>query len=160
MLTQAPYVIKSRAWIAWLIFLLLGVPFLLIIIENPDNKASQLFLVISFLFFFLLYITTRYINIYIDHEKMIISNLVGKKTVLWKDISISTVYWTVEGIHTASLNWTFETKDQKTVEVKLGYYSRADMIVLANHLIEKSKEATISEKIFQMSEGKFPWYLI
>jgi len=50
MLTQASYVIKSRAWIAWLIFLLLGVPFLLIIIENPDNKASQLFLVIFFLF--------------------------------------------------------------------------------------------------------------
>ena len=50
MLTQTPYVIKSRAWIAWLIFLLLGVPFLLIIIENPDNKASQLFLVVSFLF--------------------------------------------------------------------------------------------------------------
>jgi len=160
MLTQASYVIKSRAWIAWLIFLLLGVPFLLIIIENPDNKASQLFLVISFLFFFLLYITTRYINIYIDHEKMIISNLVGKKTVLWKDISISTVNGTVEGIHKASLNWTFQTKDQKTVEVKLGYYSRADMIVLANHLIEKAKDVTISEKIFQMSEGKFPWYLI
>ena len=58
MLTQATYVIKSRAWIAWLIFLLLGVPFLL------------------------------------------------------------------------------------------------------NHLIEKAKDVTISEKIFQMSEGKFPWYLI
>ncbi len=88
MLTQASYVIKSRAWIAWLIFLLSGVPFLLIITENPEDKASQLFLVISFILWFLLYITTRYINIYIDHEKMIISNLVGKKTVLWKDISI------------------------------------------------------------------------
>ncbi len=43
MLTQASYVIKSRAWIAWLIFLLLGVPFLLIIIENPDIKPRNFF---------------------------------------------------------------------------------------------------------------------
>ncbi len=91
---------------------------------------------------------------------MVISDLMRRTTILWDDITFSTVSWTIEGIHTASLNWVFRTKGKKDIEVRLGYYSRADMIILANHLIDRSKEAKISEKIYQIAQGKFPWFLI
>jgi|GEM_PF-2176057 len=159
MLTQASYTIKSRAWVAWLLFLLIGGPFVIVLIMNPNDKVSQLFFAISLVFCFLLYISTKHIRIYLDEEKMIISDLIRKRTVLWDDIIFSTVSWAPEGYHSASLNWIFRTKNKKNIEVKLGYYSKSDMIILANQLIERAKAASISDKIYRISEGKFPWYI-
>ncbi len=160
MLPQASYIIRARAWLAWTILLLSALPIALSQTLHSYDRGAIAFLFLSFLFCLILYITIKKIQIYIDDDKMVISDLLRKRTLLWADVIASDVTWSVEGGHSASLNWIFETIKKKHIEIKLGYYSRGDMTILANQLIEKAKTANISKKIHNMAENKFPWYFI
>lgn len=161
MLTQASYTIHARAWLAWTILLLTALPLILAQILSPtDDKRFLPFIILIIIFCSILYATTKKIKIYIDEDKMVISDLLKKKTILWTDISSSDISWSAEGSHSISLNWIFKKVNNKSVEIRLGYYSRIDMTILANQLIEKAKDASISKKIYNIAEGKFLWYLI
>lgn len=161
MLTQASYTIHARARLAWAILLITALPLSLAeILDSNHDKRFLLFIMLLILLCFILYATTKKIKIYIDEDKMVISDFLKNRTLLWTDVSFSDISCSVEGSHSVSLNWIFKTVNKKSVEIKLGYYSRTDMTILANQLIEKAKDARISKKIYNIAQGKFPWYLI
>jgi hypothetical protein len=85
--------------------------------------------------------------------------IVRKQQLSWKDITASKLGWQPEGAHTLSLNWTFQTFDGEQMEIRLGFYSRKDLTILSQQLIEKAKNAVISDKIYIMAEGQYPWYI-
>ena len=98
--------------------------------------------------------------LYLDNQILVYKTVLSKKEMNWEDIVRSDIGWSVEGTHSASINWKFETKHNKQLEIRLGYFSRADMQILAQQLIDRAPHAQFSKKIYQFAEGKFPWYLV
>lgn len=98
-------------------------------------------------------------KIYIDNDVIRMETIVRKQQLSWKEIAASKLSWQPEGAHTLSLNWIFQTFDGRQMEIRLGFYSRKDLTILSQQLIEKTKNAVISDKIYHMAEGRFPWYI-
>jgi hypothetical protein len=98
-------------------------------------------------------------KIIIDNDIIRMETIVRKQQLSWKDITASKLGWQPEGAHTLSLNWTFQTFDGEQMEIRLGFYSRKDLTILSQQLIEKAKNAVISDKIYKMAEGQYPWYI-
>jgi hypothetical protein len=96
--------------------------------------------------------------LYLDNEVLVYRTALYMREIRWHDLIRSDVYWTIEGLHTASINWSFQTSN-KNLEIRLGFFSRSDMQVLAQQLIDQAPQAVLSNKIYQFAEGKFPWYL-
>jgi hypothetical protein len=159
MLPQASYIIKARRWPLIILFLFLTAPFLIIYLAQPEEYYPMYFMMGIAVFCSLFYFALSKLKIYIDDEKLRLEMLLKSKEIYWKDIISSRLNWQIEGTHSAGVSWIFHSKKSNHLELKLGYYSRNDMKILAQQLIDKSSFADIHEKIYKMAEGKFPWYI-
>ena len=158
MLPQASYVVRSRQWPVLLLGLLMGGPFLIAYFMDSSDVVIRWFLLFVVMLCLLFYIINSKFHLYIDDDVLIYKTALFKKELRWRDIVRSDVGWAIEGMHTASINWSFITAN-KTLEIRLGFFSRADMQWVAQQLIEKAPQAQLSQKVYQFADGKFPWYL-
>ena len=85
--------------------------------------------------------------------------VVRKQQLFWKDIIASRLSWQPEGAHGVSLSWVLQSFNGIQLEIRLGFYSRKDLTIVSQQLIDKAKNAVIADKIHKMAEGKFPWYI-
>ena len=77
----------------------------------------------------------------------------------WADMASTKMNWEIEGGHAASYNWRFLSVDNKEITIPLGYYSRHNMQLLAGYVTERAKNAVLSESVYTIANGKFPWFL-
>jgi hypothetical protein len=137
----------------------MGAPWILVLSSDPQDKAALAFLLLAVVFCLFLLITSRYITIYLDEEKMVVSDALRKRTVFWADVYASSIGWELEGMHGGKPAWTIRLKDSRQVDLNLGYYSRRDMTLLARFFLARTGGAVLSQKIHDIAEGRFPWYL-
>jgi hypothetical protein len=98
-------------------------------------------------------------KIYIDNDVIRMETIVRKQQLFWKEIAASRLTWQPEGAHGLSLSWIFQPFNGREMEIRLGFYSRKDLAILSQQLIERAKHAVIAEKIHNMAKGQFPWYI-
>lgn len=97
--------------------------------------------------------------LFIDNHVLVYKTLLHKKEIQWQDVIKSDISWEIEGMHTASVNWRMIATNNKSLEIRLGFFSRSNMQLLAQHLVERAPNAQFSKKIYQFAEGNFPWYI-
>ncbi len=153
------YLLKARKGPVWILFGIMGGPWIFVLASDPRDRVAPAFLVLAGLFCLVLLVMSRYITIYLDNEKMVVSDAVRRRTVFWSEVYASSIEWSVEGLHGARPVWLFRLKNGAQVDLTLGYYSRADMTLLARFLLDRLKGAALSPKVLAIAEGRFPRYL-
>lgn len=142
------------------IILLALIPVLIIIVvANTTNNDNNLKIVSALMLLIPLAIYIFIVNSYIefDNDAITHKNPFRSKSILWKEVTRS--YFRV--IHTGKSSkrmWYFEN-DIKTFRFATNLYSRKALRSIAEALITKCPEAHIDQKIRNMAEGKFPWYI-
>lgn len=145
-----------------LLFVFAGLLILMIIIylDKPSWRSVAFHLCLLSLSVFLLLIY------FLSRKKIIIDNHgiqqelgFGKiKKMNWDEVSNSELEWHYHG-HGANQTWNIQGNGKKII-IYPEHYSRNDLRVLAEALVNKAFRAAISEKVRKMAEGKFPWYRI
>jgi hypothetical protein len=156
MLLLESYTIKPRIWPVLLIFVLSGIPAMIIILTEPKKVAGMYLLGATCVFCLLPILYTRFFKIAIDDESLTFQFLGRRRTMLWKDVSSSTISWSVEAAHSAGPSWVYRSYSNRQIQIPLGYYSRSDLRLLAEQTIAKANQAEISPKIHNLLPASFP----
>jgi c-di-AMP phosphodiesterase-like protein len=142
------------------IILLTLIPIIILIAvantTNNDNNlkvASALMLLIPIGLY--IFITNSYVEF--DNESITSKNPFRTRNILWKDVTRS--YMKV--IHTGKSSkrmWYFENYN-KRFRFATNLYSRKALRTIAEALVTKCPGAEIDQRIKDIAEGKFPWYI-
>jgi hypothetical protein len=102
-----------------------------------------------------IFITNSYIEL--DNEGITNKNPFKTKNILWSEVTGS--YFKI--VHTGKSSkrmWYFEGTG-KRFRFSTNLYSRKALRSIAEALITKCPDAHIEQKIVNIAEGKFPWYI-
>lgn len=143
------------------IILLILIPVLVLVVTayttyNYDNTIkiiSALTLLIPVGMY--IFIINSYVEL--DNDGITSKNPFRTKNILWKNITRS--YFKV--VHTGKSSkrmWYFEN-DKNSFRFATNLYSRSSLREIAEALIAKCPNAAIDQKIRNIAEGRFPWYI-
>jgi c-di-AMP phosphodiesterase-like protein len=121
--------------------------------DNSLKIISALALIIPVAIY--IFITNSYLEL--DNEGITQKNPFRTKSILWKEVTRS--YFRV--IHTGKSSkrmWYFENP-AKSFRFTTNLYSRKALRSVAEALVTKCPEARIEQKVINIAEGKFPWYI-
>ena len=79
--------------------------------------------------------------------------------IRWNDITRSYMETTFTG-RSSKRYWYFEREKGKGVSFATGLYSRRSLRSVAEALVTKCPKAAIEPRIINISQGKFPWYIL
>jgi hypothetical protein len=141
-----------------MLIMLAAVLIFVIIANNAQNDAitkigSALLLLVPIGFY--IFITNSYVEL--NNDGITAKNPFKTKSIEWKDVTRS--YFRV--IHTGKSSkrmWYFEN-DSRSFHFATNLYSRNSLKAIAEALIAKCPGAEIEQKIRNIAEGRFPWYI-
>lgn len=116
---------------------------------------GSFFLLLGVLFYYLL--GKR--KIIIDSNGITNQLLFDKEQhIPWQEISNSAVDWHNYIIY-SSTEWEFNNKSGTALSITLYNYSGKDLQLIAEMLLSKCPNAKVDQKIRDLADGKFPWYI-
>jgi c-di-AMP phosphodiesterase-like protein len=142
------------------IILLALIPLIIVLgVANTLHKDNTIIIVSALMMLIpvgiYIFITNSYVEV--DNDGITSKNPFKTKSILWKDVTNS--YFKV--IHTGKSSkrmWYFENFDQR-FRFATNLYSRKALRTIAEALMSKCPNAEIDQKIRNIAEGKFPWYI-
>ena len=152
--------IEMRKW-PQLILAVIFFFIVVIIFDKPEHSAIKIYFISGGLILFTLitYILGK-TKIILDNEGITVTHFFNKPgAIKWTEISSSEISWQIEGGHTLNINWEINSINGKQINLQPSYYSRKDLRLIAESLIEKSTGAIIDKRTRKFAEGKFPCYL-
>ncbi len=157
---SSPHRIKARRSLAGLLLLFLGLPFLLLALFETDKQLFSLgFLGFVALLSGIAWLVLGKMWIEWDEQELRLHHALRTDRIRWHELVHSSTEWQPQAANTISFNWNFELADGRTHTIGLGYYSRADMQLLARTLLKRAPQARFGKRIHDFAEGRFPWYL-
>ena len=149
-------VLRQRTWPAFLM-MAIGIGILFI----PGNQKQNVPMYIG------IGIVALSIGLYllISKSQVIVDDFgITKKTAFkTKEISWDSIYKSyLKSEHhgkSRSLYWYFEDQFEKKSKIQVDLLSRKSLRVMAEAITMKCKTADIDQKIYNMAEGQFPWYI-
>jgi hypothetical protein len=137
---------------------LIPVLILVVIANTTDNTvslkiASAVMLLIPIGMY--IFITNSYIEV--TNDGITAKNPFKTRSIEWKNITRS--YFKM--VHTGKSSkrmWYFENFE-KRIRFATNLYSRKALRTIAEALVTKCPNAEIDQKIKNIAEGKFPWYI-
>jgi c-di-AMP phosphodiesterase-like protein len=131
----------------------------LVIVANPVNNDSALKIASVLMLLIPVCIYIFVTNSYVEFDNDGITHRTPFKTriIRWKDVTRS--YMKV--IHTgksAKRMWYLEN-DKEQFRFATNLYSRRSLRSIAEALLQKAPQAAIEQRIRDIAEGKFPWYI-
>lgn len=121
----------------------------------PYALLSFFAFVYSVIIFFI--INTWRIEIFED--KIVIISLAVFKEFFWKDISLTFITGKLSysfGLY----YWFFENFSKGRFGFNVNFFTRNQLQEIAQIVTNKCSEDNIDIKIWKISEGKFPWYIL
>lgn len=94
-----------------------------------------------------------------DNEGITARTPFQETTIRWNDIKRSYIEKTFTG-RSSKRYWYFEREKGKGVSFAIGLYSRRALRDVAEALVTKCPKADIESRIINISQGKFPWYIL
>lgn len=149
-------VLRQRTWPAFMM-MALGVGILFI----PGNQRQNVPMYVG------LGIIAFSIGLYflISKSQVIVDDfgITRKTAIKTREISWDSIFKTyLKSEHhgkSRSLYWYFEDQYGKKSKIQVDLFSRKSLRVLAEAITMKCKTADIDQKIYNMAEGQFPWYM-
>lgn len=151
--------IKVRKW-PFLILLGFYLVFVVYIIDVTSTEVSLKWILAgSLLFIAVLFYVVINNKIIIDNKGIVQQIFFGKqKDVEWTNIKSSKMNWDFT-FHGGELSWELIDMYGNIIRINPSYYSRKNLKLLAGALLRKCAHADLDKRIFEMTEGKFPWYI-
>lgn len=149
-------ILRQRTWPAFLMMALgIGIFF----IPGKQNQNVPIYVGLG--------IVALSIGLYflISKSQIIVDDFgITKKTAFkTKEISWTTIFKTyLKSEHhgkSKSLYWYFEDGQGKKSKFQVDLFSRKSLRVIAEAVTMKCKAADIEQRIYDMAEGQFPWYI-
>ena len=147
----------------WPLYIMAAIFFLFVftVFDKPEQTSIKGYCILGGLILFTLfsYFLSK-TRIILDNEGITVSHLFNKSTsIQWNEIKTSGISWQMEGIHTANIYWTILSDHNKKITLQPSFYSRKNLRLIAETLIEKSPGARIDTLTRKVADGRFPWYL-
>ena len=158
MLPVSSQIFYARKWPVLVIFIILGLPFIILKILGNQDRGLDLFLLIDIIFCFLLFVWAKYMSIFIDDHGIEFRILFKKRFMAWRDIHATKLAFEFDG-KSGDFVWNFIAINGKEINFSTGYFSKKTIYLIAGAVVEKCPAYLISGKIKEISEGKFPWYI-
>jgi len=141
-----------------LIFLLFPIA-MGVIYFSEEGEKQEVFIAVAIMsaVFLIIYFLLNKSYIMIDDHGITAKNVLREKSIDWKDIRRS--YFKI--IHTGKSSkrmWYFEG-ERSDLRFSSNLYSRQSLKTIAEALVGKCPGAEIDDKIRNIAEGKFPWYI-
>lgn len=149
-------ILRQRTWPALLV-MAMGIGIIFIPGKQHQNVPMYVglgIIALSFALFFL-----------ISKSHIVVDDFgITKKTVFrTKEISWNNIFKTyLKSEHhgkSRSLYWYFEDQYGNKSKFQIDLLSRKSLRIIAEALTMKCKTATIEQRIYNMAEGQFPWYI-
>jgi hypothetical protein len=149
-------ILRQRTWPAFLIMALgIGIFFI------PGNQKQNIPLYVGLGFFALaiaLYFFMSKTQVIVDNSGITHKTIFKTKEITWDSISKTYLKSEQHG-KSRSLYWYFENPLGRKTKFSTDLLSRKSLRVIAEALTMKCKTADIDQKIYNMAEGQFPWYI-
>lgn len=147
----------------WPLYIMAAIFFLFVFtaFDKPEHSSVKGYCILGGLIVFTLfsYFLSK-TRIILDNEGITVSHIFNKSTsIKWNEIKASGIAWQIEGGHTANIYWTILSDNNKKITLQPSFYSRKNLRLIAEILVEKSKGAIIDTRTRRIAEGRFPWYL-
>lgn len=149
--------IHPRKWPVLLPFIAPIVIFFMLGTQQ-DTRFLKLTAIISAAASLAIYFVLGRICITIDDQSISHKNLIRHKGLDWQKITNVFLRFERSG-KSRRLYWVFDGAGSE-LKFASGFYSRADLKLLAETVVSKCTHAIIDERITGITEGKFPWYMI
>jgi hypothetical protein len=150
--------ITPRKWPILIIFCLCCLPFILAKFSGEHIRGIDWFIAGSLVLTLLIYYMGMKLKIVLDNDGFEIHNIFRKQRLNWLEIRQSKLSFEIEA-HSGDIKWVFRTAEGREYSFSPSYFSRYSIQKIAEALIRKSPSALISDKIRNIAEGKFPWYI-
>lgn len=150
--------LKPRSGFLLIGLLPLGV--LLYVATQTNGDDKQLMLVFSLIALIPLAMFFFHAKSYvvIDNDGITHKTPFRQRTISWNDVTRS--YFKIRHTGKSSQRlWYFENVIGKGLSFTTGLYSRRSLQAIAEALLTKRPDAEIEQKIRNIAEGKFPWYI-
>ncbi|MFL5742523.1 MAG: hypothetical protein ACJ75B_20030 [Flavisolibacter sp.] len=132
----------------------------LVIFFSPQQKdfsiaymSGFLILLSLFMYFFL-----SGSSITMTEAGFVQKNLFRSTEVFWRDVSKTYIKYRHHG-KSGSYFWYFEDRNENKKRFSIKLYSRSSLQTFARVVASKCKMAITDERIINMAEGNFPWYI-
>jgi hypothetical protein len=132
---------------------------LFIIVGTQTNvpKEVELIFLIPLVILLIFWIGFKKTLITIDNEGLSYKSIFSTKQFAWIDVQRTYIKYKSHG-KSGSHYWFFELINGRFKFIT-GLYSRRSLQQIAQAVMEKCKNAQVKDRILNMAEGKFPWYI-
>ena len=124
--------------------------------KNIPPQAQYTFL-IPIAILVLVWLGYKKSQLIIDNEGLTHKNIFSTKQLLWSEVQKTYIKYQSHG-KSGSHYWFFELPDRR-IKFSIGLYSRNNIKTIAEAVVEKCNHAEIEDRIRNMAEGHFPWYI-
>lgn len=132
---------------------------LFIIVGTQTNvpKEVEFIFLIPLVILLIFWIAFRKTQITIDNEGLSYKSIFTSKQFAWGDVNKTYIKYKSHG-KSGNHYWFFELINGR-FKFTTGLYSRRSLQQIAQAVMEKCKNAQVEDRILNMAEGKFPWYI-
>jgi hypothetical protein len=149
-------ILRQRTWPA---FLILAIGIGIFFIPGNQKQNVPMYVGIGIVAFSIgLYFLISKSQVIVDDFGITKKTVLKTKEISWDNIFKSYLKSEHHG-KSRSLYWYFEDQFGKKSKFQVDLLSRKSLRVIAEAITMKCKTADIDQKIYDMAEGQFPWYI-
>ena len=152
-----PVILRPRKWPA-AIPLVLALVFFIFISPQKNDYTVPIVCVVLLLVSIFMFLILLKAQIILDDTGMTYKTLFGTKEISWQAVAKTYLRFRHHG-QSGSYYWYFETPGAKKIKFSMRLYSRKSLHTIAKAVTTKCREAQIDDRIHNMAEGVFPWYI-
>lgn len=148
--------LRSRPWPAYLLFVV-GVTLFFLPHRNNEYIAQYFgdgFIAFAILMWWLI-AKAKFI---IDDYGITYKTIFSTKQIFWNTISKTYIKYH-QHEKSGSFDWYFENLDGRVEKFSINLLSRKNIRFIAEAVVTKCRNTDIEQRIYNMAEGKFPWYI-
>lgn len=148
--------LRQRTWPA---FLVLAVGIIIFFIPKDQKQNVPLYIGIGIVAFAaLLYFLLSKTQVIVDDEGITHKTIIKTRQVAWNSVTKTYLKSEHHG-KSRTLYLYFENSIGKKTKISTNLLSRKSLRTIAEAITMKCKTADIEQRIYDMAEGQFPWYI-
>jgi hypothetical protein len=124
--------------------------------KSPSIEVELIFL-IPLGILLIIWTAYRRIILTIDNEGLTYKSIFSTKQFAWNEVQRTYIKYKSHG-KSGSHYWFFELVNGR-FKFSTGLYSRRSLQQVAQAVLEKCTTAQVEDRILNMAEGRFPWYM-
>jgi len=150
--------LKPRTWTKYL-FLLTPTTLLVLyfVLDRKDDVLLYIALGSLSIFVVSAWLLNK-VHVMLDNYGITYKSAFFSRNIEWHEVTSSYFRMRHTGKSTKRL-WYFENITGKSIHFSTSMFSRASLQTIAECLVGKCPDAAIDQKIRDIAEGKFPWYI-